>query len=389
MSAPLAILALGSSIRISSQHKHEKVNSMNKLLQKLCHFLEHGEEVVLATVVSNTGSTPRTIGAKMIIRRSGEVVGTIGGGLVEYQVLKYASEVFRTENAGIRTVDLQGESTAMTDQMICGGRMEFLVELCAATPLNVERWKAFAQAMESGREYLLLAKLEAKEGQSGEVKRWLVKGERVVSGSPPYPETCVGLFQEKPGKGMATRVMVIENQRFLVETSLSSGTVYLLGAGHVAQSVAAVAALVNFETVILDDRAEFANAGRFPQADRIKVLASFEEAFADMEIEEESYLVIVTRGHRHDKSALAQALRSKAGYIGMIGSRRKRDMIYQDLLNEGFAQTDIDRVHCPIGLKIGGETPEEIAVSIVAELVQVRSERKAAKDKPSPRTCPS
>ena len=361
---------------------------MNKVLQKLCHFLEHGEEVVLATVVSNTGSTPRTIGVKMIIRRSGEIFGTIGGGLVEYQVMKHASEVFRTGNTEIRTVGLQGESTAMTDQMICGGRMEFLMELCAATPLNVERWKAFAQALEGGREYLFLTKLEAKEGHGGEVKRWLVKGERVFSGSSPYPETCVGLFQENSEKGMAARIMVLENQRFLVETSVPSGTVYLLGAGHVAQPVAAIATLVNFETVVLDDRAEFANAGRFPQADKIKVLTSFEQAFDGMEIEEKSYLVIVTRGHQHDKTALAQCLRTKAGYIGMIGSRRKRDMIYKELLNEGFSQADIERIHCPIGLKIGGETPGEIAVSIVAELVKVRSERNAVKAKATPTCCP-
>jgi len=103
------------------------------------------------------------------------------------------------------------------------------------------------------------------------------------------------------------------------------------------------------------------------------VLFSFEQAFASLEMDSDSYVVIVTRGHLHDKTVLEQALRTKAGYIGMIGSRRKRDMVYQTLLSEGFTQEDIDRVHCPIGLNIGGETPEEIAVSIVAELIKARS----------------
>lgn len=362
---------------------------MDNVLQKLCHFLGHGEEVVLATVVSSSGSTPRTVGAKMLIRRGGETVGTIGGGLVEYQVVQHAPEVFRSGTAMIRTEELMGASVAATDQMICGGRMELLLELIAANPANQQRWEAFAQALEGRRSYALLAKLEVPEGQGGEVERWLVEGDRVVSGNFPYAETWLPLVQEKSRKSGGGTVVLIENQRFLVERSARAGTVYLLGAGHVAQPVAALAALVNFETVVLDDREEFANAERFPQADMIKVLASFERVFAGMEIDEESYLVIVTRGHRHDKAALAQCLRTKAGYIGMIGSRRKRDMIYQDLLNEGFTQADIDRVHCPIGLKIGGETPEEIAVSIVAELVQVRSERSTAKAKEVPQCCPS
>lgn len=363
---------------------------MDKVLQKLTHFLGHGEEVVLATVISSSGSTPRTVGAKMLIRRSGEIVGTIGGGLVEYQVLQHAPAVFRTGAATIQSEELMGESIATADQMICGGKMEFLLELIAATPANEQRWEVFAQALEGRRNYMLLSKLEIHEGQGGEVERWLVEGDRIVSGSFPYAESWLPLVQEKAGKAMGGgTVVVIEDRRFLVERSAYAGTVYLLGAGHVAQPVAALAALVNFETVVLDDREEFANAERFPQADTIKVLASFEEAFEGLEIDEESYLVIVTRGHRHDKAVLAQSLRTKAGYVGMIGSRRKRDIIYQDLLNEGFTRADIDRVHCPIGLKIGGETPEEIAVSIVAELVQVRSERNAAGGKERPQSCPA
>ena len=167
--------------------------------------------------------------------------------------------------------------------------------------------------------------------------------------------------------------MEAENQRFFIEPTFVPGTVFLFGAGHVSQQVAEVAALVKFRTVVLDDREEFANPQRFPKADQIIVLLSFEQAFAGLEIDSDSYVVIVTRGHLHDKTVLEQALRTKAGYIGMIGSRRKRDMLYQTLLSEGFTQEDIDRVHCPIGLNIGGETPEEIAVSIVAELIKARS----------------
>jgi xanthine dehydrogenase accessory factor len=138
--------------------------------------------------------------------------------------------------------------------------------------------------------------------------------------------------------------------------------------------VAALTRRVGLHTVVLDDRAEYANQERFPGADDIIVLASFENAFQDIEIGADSYLVIVTRGHSHDRTVLAQALGSRAGYIGMMGSRRKRDTIYESLIREGFQREDLQRVRCPIGLEIGAESPEEIAVSIVAELILVRSE---------------
>jgi len=131
--------------------------------------------------------------------------------------------------------------------------------------------------------------------------------------------------------------------------------------------------MVEFRTVVLDDRAEFANRKRFAETDEVIVLENFDNAFGGVVIDPDAYIVIVTRGHSHDKTVLAQALKTDAGYIGMIGSRTKRDTIYRALKQEGFTQTDIDRVHSPIGMDIGAETPEEIAISIVAELVRVRA----------------
>jgi xanthine dehydrogenase accessory factor len=151
--------------------------------------------------------------------------------------------------------------------------------------------------------------------------------------------------------------------------------VYLFGAGHVSLQVARLAKIVDFHTVVLDDRHEFANRERFAGADDIQVLSSFEEACGDLDIDADSCLVILTRGHLHDKTVLRQALGTQAGYIGMIGSRRKRDLIYTALRAEGFSAGDLNKVHCPIGLAIGAQTPEEIAVSIVAELIRFRANR--------------
>jgi xanthine dehydrogenase accessory factor len=151
------------------------------------------------------------------------------------------------------------------------------------------------------------------------------------------------------------------------------GTLFLFGGGHVSQKLAPLADTLGFRIVVVDDRSEFANPERFPQAEEFVVPDSYENAIQQGDIDAESYLVIVTRGHLHDKTVLAQALRTPAAYIGMIGSIRKRDAIYDELRAVGFTDHDFRRVHSPIGLKIGAESPEEIAVSIAAELIQVRS----------------
>jgi xanthine dehydrogenase accessory factor len=129
-----------------------------------------------------------------------------------------------------------------------------------------------------------------------------------------------------------------------------------------------------FRVVVIDDRAEFAGAARFPSAAEV-IQASFYGVMERIPVDASSFLVIVTRGHLHDKAVLAQALRTDARYIGMIGSRRKRDIIYAALLEEGYIRADLDRVHSPIGLDIGAETPAEIAVSVVAELIRERAGR--------------
>jgi xanthine dehydrogenase accessory factor len=175
----------------------------------------------------------------------------------------------------------------------------------------------------------------------------------------------------------ATRIQTLwfEKALVVVEPSASVSTAYLFGAGHVAQPTAHLAAMVGFQVWVLDDRKDYVNPERFPEAHRVRLLDSFERAFTDLAITSDSYVIIFTHGHLHDKIVLAQALATDAGYIGMIASRRKRNTIYDALRAEGVHQTQIDRVHSPIGLAIGAETPEEIAVSIVAEMILQRSQR--------------
>ncbi|MBN1689677.1 MAG: XdhC family protein, partial [Dehalococcoidia bacterium] len=144
-----------------------------------------------------------------------------------------------------------------------------------------------------------------------------------------------------------------------------------------------LAVRVGFAAVVLDDRAEYANRERFALPAEVIVLKSFENCFEGLQIDDDSYVVIVTRGHVYDKTVLAQALHTKAGYIGMIGSIPKRDAIYRALLADGFTAQQLEKVHCPIGLKIDTETPAEIAVSIVGELIAQRAQKRKWKSQAS------
>jgi len=345
---------------------------MIKLMRTVNHLLEEGEDLVLATIISETGSTPRSAGTKMVVRRNGAIVGTIGGGLVEAEILKSAPEIFETARARVKTIELMGATAAVTDQMICGGRLTIMLEYIAANPQTMREVRNFLAVLQKGRKGHLVKSLQiGPESERGEC--FLVQDGNITFGRSLVSEKWLRDFTLSAGSIKTPFIMDVENQLLFIEPAFVPGTVFLFGAGHVSRQVAEIAALVKFRTVILDDREEFANPQRFPKADQIIVPLSFEQAFAGLDIDADSYMVIVTRGHLHDKTVLERALRTKAGYIGMIGSRRKRDMLYQTLLSEGFTQEDIDRVHCPIGLNIGGDTPEEIAVSIVAELIKVRS----------------
>ena len=175
----------------------------------------------------------------------------------------------------------------------------------------------------------------------------------------------------------STSILVLKDTRVMIDRIRKLKTLCCFGAGYVAVPTAHLAVLVGFRVVVVNDRPEFASAERFPDVDKICVVEDFDHAFDRLEIDEDSFIIIVTRGHQTDRAVLEQSLKSSAGYIGMISSRRKREAIYEALMAKDVKKEQLSQVHSPIGINIGGETPEEIAVSIVAELIKVRSQQSA------------
>lgn len=345
---------------------------MGRLIQTISSLLEQGEDLVLATILSHEGSTPRTAGTKMIVRRGGDSIATVGGGLVEGEVMKSAEGVFRARTAQVRSFDLTGTNAEGMD-LVCGGRLSILVEFLEASPENTRMFQELSSSLGTRQKSCLVADLGEQDQQPGLVNRCLVVQDGSTYGNLALPANLLQHLIGRLGKDRYPVLLNLEDRQYLVEPSFHFGTVYLFGAGHVSQQVAPLAKLVDFRTVVLDDRSEFANRVRFSDADEVKVLRAFEDSFQGLDVDEDSYIVIVTRGHLHDKTVLERALRTNARYIGMIGSRRKRDRIYSELLTEGFTEKDLARVYAPIGTDIAAETPEEIGISIVGELIKVRA----------------
>jgi len=343
---------------------------MHKIAQTACELMGRGEPFVLATIFSHSGSTPRSSGSRMLITADGRGIGTIGGGLLEAGAMSRAAELIGLGQSGVLHFDLNHDVLATMD-MICGGQAEILLALVRPTDANRAVFESWRELSAEGGG-ALLTRVTGTDRHIGAVAHGVMTARGGVVGdlSLSGPERKNLAAAAAPGK-LCT--VPVSGGFVLVAPETRVCTVHLFGAGHVAVATARVAALAGFRISVADDRAEYAARGRFPDAWRIRVLESFDQSFSNEVLDPGDYVVILTRGHLHDKTVLARALKTRAGYIGMIGSRRKRDAIYGALLKEGFRQPDLDRVHSPIGLSIGAETPEEIAVSIVAEMIQHRT----------------
>lgn len=353
---------------------------MLTLWQAALEQLGQGQHVAFATILSVAGSSPRHVGTRFLIRRDGSIVGTIGGGLLEADVQRFAASALQNGTSHRVFFSFQGADTQSTE-MICGGQVEVLVEFVdAGDEQTINILRGVRDLSAARRKGYLLTYMDMPLGghKRGPIQHMLIDehGPR-IGGFPGDDKALLAARQPRVLKPAQLLETEGEDCAVFLEWIYPRGTAYVFGAGHVGLCVAHLAAYVDFRVVVIDDRAEFANTERAPDADEVVAVGSFDQFFADnsASLDEDSYVVIVTRGHAHDKAVLGEALRTRAGYIGMIGSRRKTNLILQALLTEGFSREDLERVHAPIGLPIGGETPQEISISIIGEMIDLRSKK--------------
>lgn len=327
-------------------------------------LLKQGESFAWVTILSTRGSSPRHAGAGMLVRRDGSITGTVGGGPLEAKAIAEALEVLRSGTSRLLAFDSRELG------MLCGGDGVLLIEYVGRDQPGAETFfDSLLRLLESGNRGWLVVRAPA--GHAGAAAKCLVGADGTVIGDPICDPNTLKALAEKGGT--YDRILAESPADTYVEPLGARGTAYVFGAGHCGEKLVPILSSVGFATVVIDDRADFANAQRFPTADRIVVPESFSTVVSSLPIDDDSYVVIVTRGHNHDKEVLAQALHTPARYIGMIGGRTKVARTFEALQKEGFTAEQLARVYSPIGLAIGAETPEEIAISITAQLIQVRS----------------
>lgn len=348
---------------------------MDKVIyRRIADALSVRQMIVLATVMLRSGSAPRDAGAVMAVFENGESLGTVGGGPLEAQVLKTAAEAFQSRRSLCLTYSLTDHMDTKGG-MICGGYVEVLLAfLDGDDPVAPVICKKILSAYEKRKSAWIVHSILPGECNERYVRAGMgvIMDDETDAGSLDLSDLEIASLKLKSRPDQATLVET-GSSRYLIQPICLPGRIIIAGAGHVGRELAALCGIVGIDTIIIDDRAEYANPQRFPDAGKIVIApASYEECLHQLSVNHDDGIVIITRGHENDRAVLRQALQSRAGYIGMIGSRRKRDAIYERLLKEGILEQELSRVHCPIGIGIGAETPAEIAVSIVAELIAWR-----------------
>jgi len=326
----------------------------------LADRLAAGESLALATVVATKGSTPQRAGAKALFTAAGEIVGTIGGGCLENEARLRALDVLRDGQPALLEVDLTHDYDQDTG-LICGGKAEILIDRPGP---DQAAFYAFARSL---RQAATPSACAAWLDGDAPAARAIVGEDGSGQGDPVLIEVArEALAARRHG------VVAVAGGRVFVDLVLPRPRLWIAGAGHVGRAVAKHAAACEFEVYIVDDRPDLCCHDNIPWASR-HLVGDIEGELASRTYGPDDFVVIVTRGHHHDADALRAVIGSSARYLGLIGSRRKIKLLTAGLIDEGTATVEqFERLFAPIGLDIGAQTVDEIAICIVAELIAVR-----------------
>jgi len=328
---------------------------MREFFRRLVHSLEGGQPAVLVSIVTSGGSTPRGAGAMMAVYPGGSSDGTVGGGAGEYEAQLEAARLLAAKKNGLRSFRFTPGSASGAG-MVCGGDVTMHFHyLDPGDGRNADVFRELLLADGQGADAWFVRKLDgAAVTAMGVATR---AGTRLCGEQAPASAL-------QPGAAFADGWFAVQTVR--------AGKVWIFGAGHVSRALVPVLASVGFRPTVCDDRAEFASPALFPQAEAV-LCVGFAKLPETVRITPDDYVVVMTRGHQADYEVLAQTLRSGAKYLGCIGSAKKLALCRDRLLDAGFTAGEYAALHAPIGLAIGAQTPEEIAVAVAAELIAVRS----------------
>ena len=347
---------------------------MKEVIQGAIDDLKEGQPCVLATVVRTKGSTPQKAGAMLLVRQDGTGLGTLGGGCVEGDIWFAAKEILRN-NGGPEFKDyFLNEDIAARDGLVCGGTMYFYLEPLREPEDFVPIGSEIVEAYDGGQPVSLATVVHAKDGGPALGAKLLLRSDGSITGTLGNTELdaqATEIAQKVSDVGSNESFSLANGTEIFVEGFTTPPTLVMVGGGHVGKATADLAYSLGYRVYLVDDRPEFCNEERFPYAEE-RVVATYDKWTDHLDLNVNSFVVVATRGHRYDDMALESALRTRARYIGVLGSRRKTIMIFRRLLQQGVSLERIKEVYAPIGLNIGALEPEELAVSIMSEIIMVR-----------------
>ena len=348
---------------------------MQEVFTEAVNLLDQGDPVVIATVIRTKGSTPQKPGAKLLVRNDGSGVGTLGGGCVEGDIWFAAKQLLKKGGKAQYKEYPLNEELAADDGLVCGGTMYFLID----PVYDPQDYLSYAEEIDNaykGQGAVALANLIRPAPGSG-----LLLGAKLfiredgstegTLGDPGMDHEAMDKAQELMIHGRNDYVIADDGAEYFVESYTTPPQLVICGGGHVSKAIAPLAKTLGLRLFITDDREEFANQERFPEADMVVALKP-EDALPELPINPNTFIVVATRGHRFDNVALEAAARTPARYVGLMGSKRKTILIYEDLIRNGLPMDRIKEIRSPIGLDIRARTPEEIAVSIMGEVLMFR-----------------
>ncbi|MCC6453563.1 MAG: XdhC family protein [Caldilineaceae bacterium] len=340
---------------------------MEEVLADLQRWRKQGETVALATVVQTWGSSPRKAGAKMAITAGGQLAGSVSGGCVEGAVAEEAFAVLKSGEPKLLHFGIADE-TSWEVGLACGGNIDIFVEPLdrtlfeAVAGLIADRRAGAVVTVIAGPSALLGRKLLVESGRGG----WLGSIDDAVDAA------AAELAHEAIQAGKGTQVTLADQGiELFIDTLLPPPTLVMIGGVHIAIVLATLAKTQGYRTVIVDPRHAFGNVERFPHVDQL-LRAWPEDAFAQLPPNRNMAVALLTHDPKIDDPALKRVLRSPVFYIGALGSRKTHHARVERLRAEGFQDHEIERIHAPIGLRIDAQTPEEIALAVMAEIVKVR-----------------
>ena len=331
--------------------------------RRIVEFIDAGRIFAVGVILAADGSTPGKIGGKAIIEADGRIWATLGGGQIEAMAQQRAIEACKSKKAIAFDMAFEGAS-AISDQPICGGAMRVLIDPRPETKRDA--YASAARAVSRRQRGVLLTRI-CSDGEIAVDNEWFTE-KQVLSAKTEIAAD----MQKCMARERALLVEADSSCEVLIQPVISRPVLLIAGGGHVGQAVAAQAIAVGFDVIVLDDRREFTMGDLFAEGITTR-RGDVAGEIGRFDISDNTYIVIVTRGHQHDIDALRACIHSPARYIGMIGSGRKVSMIRRRFIDSNVATSEeFDRVYTPIGIDIGALTVPEIATSIVAQLVAVR-----------------